>query len=230
MNILHLDKYTLRLIKDNALYLLAYILIPLVFIFSVLFFYNQYTKNAASINSLNSDNKGLKTKIDFIQYKGTLITSGMDINHLNQVFSQLVPDREDYFSILIGLSNLSTQSNFLITNYTVNIDRALPNRISISVEGQGDSTTFLNFLRNYNFGSGRLITIGKIEYSVETLSGSKIIVNFYSGKAETVPEDQIVFSPKDQQLLADIATKVQIQLAAPSEASQAAYPTKALPF
>lgn len=228
MNKIRIDHYTLKLLKENLLYLITLIVLPVVFTVSLVILYNQYNQNKKTIDKLNSDNVNLKKKIDFIQYKGTLLTQNLDINQLTQVFSQLVPNTEDYFSILLSLENLSKISNFIITNYVVNLGASTKNVISISIEGQGDNNNFLDFLKNYNFSSGRLITVDKIEYANKAVTGSKITVNFYSGKPVDVPEEQIAFSDKDKQLLADIKDKVQIQLS--PEAKPQSYTTKTVPF
>lgn len=178
---LKIKPFIKRLITENIYYILGNVfLIILIFIILKVGLTENFTYKT-KINSLQEENSGLKNKI-------TLMNSAIpksevldeDVKFLNT----LIPNVEDYFSIIYALEKISKKTNFVITDYTVNIGGSDSEKLEIDVIGKGDSQSFVDFLKNYNFMSGRLITSDKIELSPNFSGSLKINLTFYSKKTE----------------------------------------------
>ena len=215
-----------HLFKDNWLYLLTFFGIILIFIIAVFFYFNQYQLNKIKIALLHSEIAKLNKKKELLDFKNQLIEDEVDLDYINQVLSQLVPVKEDFFSIIIALEKLSSQTNFIITSYNIVVDKSTPEQLAIVIEGQGDPTAFLKFLQEYNFAGGRLITIDKIDFSQEAFTGSKVNTTFYTGKASSVAAQEEI--NVDMNLIQKIMEKVKIELKVEEGTNE--YPTKSNPF
>ena len=215
-----------RLFKDNWLYLLAFLGLILIFVIAVFFYFHQYQMNVIKIALLQSEIVQLNKKKELLNFKNQLIEDEVDLDYINQVLSQLVPVKEDFFSIIIALEKLSSQTNFIVTSYNIVVDKSSPERLAIVIEGQGDPAAFLKFLQEYNFSGGRLITIDMIDFNQEAFTGSKVNTTFYTGKVSAVSGLEEI--KVDMDLIQKILEKVQIELK--TEADISDYPTKSNPF
>lgn len=159
------------------------------------------------------------------------------------LISALIPEGEDYFTIMAALEELSVQTGFLIESYTINLDKSTSTKLSINVQGVGSSEAFLKFLDTYQVGGGRLITAEKIQLDSLNTTGITLALNFYNQKT---PEGTATFGKKNVEsslsLLNKIRDKVHVRLReeadAPVATSSASpvttvldeYPTKTNPF
>ncbi|KKP60296.1 MAG: hypothetical protein UR56_C0026G0004 [Candidatus Roizmanbacteria bacterium GW2011_GWC2_34_23] len=170
-----------RLIKENIYYIIGNVFIFILIIITVKIGITEITKYKTKIASLELENIQLMNKV-------TLMNSSIpvsekldeDVKFLNT----LIPDVEDYFSIIYALENLSQKSNFIITSYVVNVGTSTSEKLRMKVTGIGDSKSFIDFLKDYNFSGGRLITSDKVQLD-PNFSGSIIIdLTFYNKKTE----------------------------------------------
>ena len=215
-----------RLFKDNWLYLLAFLGLILIFVIAVFFYFHQYQMNVIKIALLRSEIAEFNKKKELLNFKNQLIEDEVDLDYINQVLSQLVPVKEDFFSIIIALEKLSSQTNFIVTSYNIVVDKSSPERLAIVIEGQGDPAAFLKFLQEYNFSGGRLITIDMIDFNQEAFTGTKVNTTFYTGKVSAVSGLEEI--KVDMDLIQKILEKVQIDLKIEADISD--YPTKSNPF
>jgi len=230
MNLIH-NPFIRRQIKDNAIYLFLSVGLIISFIVSIFIFINKQVDNSDKTMTLENDIQMLKTKVDFINLQAKIQKEGIDTDTLNKLLGALVPEEEDYFSIITALDTLSTKTGFLITSYSLDLSRSSPTKLSISVEGTGDQAAFLKFLDSYSFGGGRLITVDSIDYQTQGFFTIKLAVNFYSGKGEAVPETAIDLTEADKALLQKIQDKFTIDvLSSESQVASPEYATKSNPF
>ncbi len=215
-------------IKDNFIYIVAFLLLIVVILLVSVFYINQYKSNAKRIDDLESEIERYNKKRDLLEFKNQVVKGEVDLDYANQVLSQLIPLKEDYFSIIAALDKLSLRTNFTITSYDIAVNESTAERLAIFIEGQGDPNAFLEFLKEYNFSGGRLITIDKIEFSQEAFTGAKININVYTGKANAVQSlDKL--SEVNSELVERILQKVQIDLKNEDD-EVSDYPTKSTPF
>lgn len=184
-----------RLLKENVYYLICNI-----FIFSLI----VITIKIGITNNANYEKKisSLKIELDQLQNKVTLmhttIPSSEKLNEDVDFLNKLIPNIEDYFSVIYALEKLSQKSNFIITSYTVAVVNSTSEKLRLNVSGMGDSQTFIDFLKSYNFGGGRLITSDKIQLDPDFFGTIKIDLTFYTKSVSTsqnleLPPDDKVF-------------------------------------
>lgn len=182
-----------RLIRENIFYIVGNAFIFILIIITVGIGLTENSSYNKKINSLKTELNQLQNKVNLMN---TTIPSpdklDEDLNFLNT----LIPNIEDYFSIIYALEKLSQKSNFVITGYTVNVEKSTAEKLKLSVTGTGESQSFINFLKNYNFGGGRLITSDKIQLDPNFFGSIKIDLTFYAknvltGKNLALPDDKV---------------------------------------
>lgn len=174
----------------------------------------------------------IKLRKQILEKSTQLIKSELD--SANKFFSSLIPDTEDFFSIIYALETISQKSGFVIKEYSINLGTSTKEKLSISVSGTGDPNTFVKFLDSYSFSGGRFATSEKIEFSSSQFKATKIQLNFYSKKimisTNIVPE----LKKSDITYLNEIKQKISFDfIGNESEASLSSdfnYETKSNPF
>ena len=215
-----------RLIKENIFYIVGNIFIFILIIITIRI-------GLTERSSYNKKIAVLKTELSQLQNKVTLMNTTIpssdkldeDLNFLNT----LIPNIEDYFSIIYALEKLSQKSNFVITGYTVNVEKSTAEKLKLSITGIGDSQSFINFLKDYNFGGGRLITSDKIQLDPNFFGSIKIDLTFYAksvltGKNLALPDDKVF------EELEALKNKVNFSFDSNAEIPDFNYPRKGNPF
>jgi len=184
----------------------------------------------------NSKINTLKKELSQLQNKITLMNTTIpssdkldeDLNFLNT----LIPNVEDYFSIIYTLENLSKKSQFLITSYTVNVGNSTNEKLLLEATGTGDSQSFINFLKDYNFAGGRLITSDKIQLDPNFFGSIKINLTFYVKSVSINKDLGLVSDYKFFQELEALKTKVNFSFEKNETTSNPDfdYPKKTNPF
>ena len=217
-----------RILRRNLPFLSGLISLCVVSMLVVYLNIQQFRINADRLSVTKLELEELNKKKSLIDFKNQVIDAEFDLDTANQALTQLIPLQEDYFSILATLDKLSAMTNFIITSYNINIGASTRDRLAILIEGKGDPDSFLDFLKEYNFSGGRLVTIDKIDFSQEAFSGTKININVYSGKTSAT-ESPIKSETVDLDLVTMILSKIQIELKPEAEIN-VDYPTKSNPF
>lgn len=161
--------------------------------------------------------------------KNNQILAKHNIEEYNKMLAQLVPDHEDFFSIIYALEAISIKTNLNINEYTVNLNMSSKDKVSITIKGDGDSESFMDFLKNYNFGGGRLITSSKLEFSPESTGKIKLSLNFYNKPVPKKIEQSQSISQKDIQLMDEVKGKIFVSFKSPEDLGTD-YATKKDPF
>ena len=218
------------LIAENIVYILANIVLTILILFLVIPFFQQTLENKQKINDLNNEINLLTSKKNNLKL---FAQNDLNIEKAIKILNYLVPNEEDYFSILYALEKLSGKTGLLITSYVINLSDKNPNRLRLTVTGLGDINTFLDFLKEYNFGGGRLITSDNLSLNFQHQSGFKIDIIFYNQKINTknlsnLTIDDPTFFKKINELLA----KTEFVLKESSEEAflDINYPRKTNPF
>ena len=226
------NKFLQRQIRENAVYFIISVGLVVSFIVSILIFFAKKSENEISKQALQKDINDLQLKVNFISNEAKIQSEGIDIDAMNALLSKLVPEKEDYFSIIDTFDRLSQSTGFIITSYSLDLTKSTKDKLSIAVEGTGDQNAFLNFLNNYSYGGGRLITVDSIDYQSQGFFKITLAVNLYSGKAVPVNESsRIDFTDNDRVLLQGIKEKTSEELIPVSDQTASAeYETKTNPF
>jgi hypothetical protein len=200
----------------------------------VYFTFTTYAADQLKLTKLEREAKDLKSKTTVLQ-SNTLLTEEK-VAEYNKILAMLIPDREDYFSIIYALERLSVSTGFTITNYNISLGDSKSDKLAVTVQGDGDPDTFLNFLKEYPFTGGRLITNEKIEFSSSEVGKIRLSLNFYSKKLpKNAADDVTKISTNDLKLMEHVKSKISFALREPEvSASESAsvmeYATKSNPF
>jgi len=220
--------YISQLITRNLVFLISFVVI--IFLFFLLI-----KIGSEKISNLNRKNKDLTTEVNGLQTKYNLLNNPLilkenldeDITFLNQ----LIPNAEDYFSIIYSLENLSQQTDFAIVSYNVNLSGSTNNRFKLIVSGTGDITSFMKFLENYNFAGGRLITAEKISLSPEIPNLIGISLTFYNKKIVYNNQTDVKINENIFEKISNLRKKVSFNFDLSNEENiDTSYPTKTNPF
>lgn len=226
---INIKPFIRRLLKENIFYFFGN-----VFLFALI----VITIKIGITENFNYEKKisTLKTELNQLQNKVTLMNTAIpssekleeDLGFLNK----LIPNIEDYFSIVYSLEKLSQKSNFIITSYSVVVGKSIPGKLKLDVTGMGDSQAFIDFLKNYNFGGGRLITSDKIQLDPNFFGTIKIDLTFYTKNVSTSKDLEIEPDGKIFKELEALKSKVNFVFESSAASSEANfnYPRKSNPF
>lgn len=224
-----ISPYVQYLLTDNIYYIvIAFILLISIFIVPSVTI-NTYSQNVEKIFTLEEELQEINSKKNALSFLSN--TSTINIDEYYNIVSSLIPEAENYFTIIYALNNLADLTNFNITSYSLNLKESTKNKLSIEVTGIGNQSEFLNFLREYNLGGGRLITAEEITLNAEEFSGITLRLNFYNQKSSLFQSGNINYKDalsKIDNLKSKI--KFNFQSEVKKETAVEEYPTKTNPF
>jgi len=218
-----------RLLKENIFYIIGNVFIFILIIITIKIGLTEIASYKIKVATLESENIELMNKLTLMN--STVPTSEKldeDVKFLNT----LIPDSEDYFSIIYALEQLSRKTNFIITSYSVNVKASTTDKLRINVTGVGDSESLIKFLKDYNFSGGRLITSDKVQLD-PNFSGSIIInLTFYNKKTTAANKLEMSVKSSTYKELEDLKSKVNFNFDGNdvSDFSNLDYPKKTNPF
>lgn len=198
-----------RILKDQwTLFVSLGIFILLLGV--VFIFYLRFNTQKKEVDLMNGEVQMLKNRFDTLKYNKSLTAD--QIVEYNKLLASLVPETEDFFSIIYALEEISSVSKFDITDYTINVGETSNERLTLTVTGKGDSESFLTFLQEYQFAGGRLATSDKIQYGGANSGNTLVALTFYSKRFtfdESVQVPQL--SSEDIAKLETIKQKIKFQ-------------------
>lgn len=195
-----MDRYMVQLFKKNINYIL--VVVFLIFL-NIYIFAFQFSNYYVQKNEIEQKKETLKKVIS--QREIVSRYDKKDIKKLYEVISLLVPDQEDYFSIISALENLSKWTGMEILSYAVNFGSSTSEKLVLKIEAKGDILSFQKFLEEYHFKGGRLITMDKIEYTNQDFR-STLDLNFYTRKVDIkTDEDVKAIDPETLRLFKEIS-------------------------
>lgn len=219
--------YVAGLIRQNAVYIVAAVLLFILIVIA--------TKiTLEKVSQVNKDNKNLAVEVQKLQTRfnllNSVVPSDVDLDQYIKLLNSLIPNAEDYFSIIRSLEILSQKTGFIITSYRVGLNTKIKDRFKLSITGIGDTSAFLNFLENYNYGGGRLITSDKIELNPEVDTAIKVNLTFYNKKVVENLATDLKINEEAMSQIASLIPKVGISLKEEKELIDFSYPKKSNPF
>jgi hypothetical protein len=223
--------YSRVLIKQNLAYIVCLVLLLILSVGITFFFVDQIKQVKDNADQLSQEVSSLKANKVMLD-KITGENASQLTNDL-QIINSLIPNSEDYFSIIYALDRLSQQTKFVINSYNINVAASNSEKLALTVSGVGDPTAFINFLKSYNVGGGRLITAEKIEIDAAQQGSVKLQLSFYSKQALGNTPGQVPNIEKTTAQLNLIKSKLNFDFAPDQTATESAtepYRTKDNPF
>ncbi len=224
---LQINPFLEHLFRENASYIFMALILVISLFFVPRYMVGKYFENKTKIGELEEKVNQIKVKENIL-----LASRNEEIQNIDEdvrILKSLIPDSENHFTIIYALEELSRQTNFIITSYTLNLTGSNLEKTSLTVTGIGDQESFLRFLKNYNFAGGRLITAEKIEFNQSQFGGSTITLNFYNKEVSST-EDQNVNYEEILKKIAEIRSKVNIGFLSDEDEISEAYPVESNPF
>ncbi len=227
-----IDYYTLALLKENFPFILLIFANILILIFLHNFYRTTYKNNLLTLKKTNQEIKKMEKAKQSLK---SMPFTAEEIERYYQLINTLIPDSESVFKVIAALENLSQSTGFFITNYSLTpLGKTAGNEnvLEVTVTGTGNREDFMNLLKNYNFASGRLITMDNLTLSPSTDSTIQLVFKFYSKKV-TKPSEvtQFVIPDKAQvEWIKKILTKVKIQKPIIIDEKDYVYAVKPNPF
>lgn len=219
-----------RLLKENIYYIVGNIFIFVLIIITIKTGLSEIANYKRKIASLETENIELMNKVTLMN---SAVPESEKLDEDVKFLNTLIPDAEDYFSVIYSLEQLSKKTNFIITSYSVNVKASTTDKLKINVTGVGDSQSLINFLKDYNFSGGRLITSDKVQLD-PNFSGSIIInLTFYNKKTTAANKLEMSVKSSTYKELEDLKNKVNFNFDGTNsiaEASSLDYPKKSDPF
>lgn len=209
---LKINYYILKSLKANSIYILALILVVGLLVYILIVWTSEYSDNADQIQSAQLEIEKLQKRKKNLE---NLISSNFtEVKEFNLILNKLIPDTEDFFSVIYALEKISQETNFLISKYVINLSSATSDRFSLSVNGDGDIEAFYNFLDKYNFGSGRLITMNNFDFNNTGIQYS-LNLTFYN---KEIPKEFVELGSiptKNIAFMREVKSKVEFLLKSP---------------
>lgn len=190
--------------------------------------YKTYKESKNDFDVLIEEVKLLKNRSDTLQYNKTLTEDQIVV--YNKILTSLIPETEDYFSIIYALETISQNTGFSIVSYTINLSNVSREKLSINIEGRGNPEDFKRFLGAYKYIGGRLITSERIEFSGVNFTNTRVSLNFYSKKFTFNESVLPQLTKGDVSKLEEIKKKIKISFKENSEPKKEEYEVKDNPF
>ncbi len=223
--------YLLKLIMQNISYIAAAVLLVVLLFVEIKIGLDRMKMLDASNKSLSVEVNELQTKYNLLN---TVIPSSDELDQDIRLLNGLIPEVEDYFSIIYALETLSNRTGFIVTSYIVDVKKSTKQQLQLSITGVGDSRSFLEFLKNYNFSGGRLITSDKIELNPQESSAIRINLTFYNKKVNLDYSQKFQINPKTIEEITKLKNKVQFSFSSVQTVEQGepdySYTKKTNPF
>ncbi len=202
--------YIFGLIRENSVYISLSCIVSLLIFFFLPFNSSKLFTNSQTIYRLTKETEVLRKRVNLFNQ---VSLSKEDLDLTAKTLGALIPNTEDYFSIIFALEKLSQKTSFIITSYTINLKASTKQKLKLSITGTGDQASFLKFLSEYNFGGERLITSDKIELNRQIAGQIKVDLTFYTEATNlTKNAKPISFSQSMLKDLAILKDKVRFDL------------------
>lgn len=228
---IRIKPYLRTLLKENLAYFIVNVLLFIVALVFLLYNMDEIPKRQAKIDQLDKEISNLKDKTRLVESKGS--ASDKDLQNYSILLNNLIPNSEDYFSIIYALEKLSQDTGFLISNYSINLQASTGQKTKLKITGKGNKDVFLKFLEKYNYGGGRFTTSDKISLANQFSEGLTLDISLYN---KNIPINEELTGRKSNPALIQevkkIMDKVDFELKNNTEDSVESYdyPKKTNPF
>jgi Tfp pilus assembly protein PilO len=132
----------------------------------------------------------------------------------NTLLLQLIPEQEDYFLLIASIERFSQRTGLKVDTYSVDVPKEGSDKFTMTITGSFAPNQLQRFLDNYQFGTGRLVTIENMSLTqnpnatIQPLD-VRMTINLYSRKVSTSNLIRVgSLSQKDIDLMESISEKM----------------------
>lgn len=144
--------------------------------FAVLFFFSMNTYNQVELAKDELNTK--KSEASYITLAEELAAD--KVQGYNTILQRLIPETEDYFSIIASLERMSLRTGLKVSRYNLSLPTAGQEKFSLAIVGTVSIEELPRFLNTYKFGTQRLVTIDTIQVTNQPENNVRFTMNFYS--------------------------------------------------
>ena len=195
-----ISKLAIQSVIHNSYFVTTSIvtLLALILVGSTIMLSKSLYDTYSEAQLLQADVDETQRQVDIVKKNKDLIETNVD--EYNAALEKLIPDDESYFLVISALEQLEQQTGITIKEYNIDLAATTQEKLSLTVNTQGDISSIDRFLQNYKFISGRLITNESLIISPQQLESVAFSLNFYhspyvpgSVQASTLTEADIQY-------------------------------------
>lgn len=159
------------------------------------------------IYDARNKSKRLQSELSYYNLAKKLVTE--DVEEYNSLLRRLIPEREDYFAIIASLESLSIYTGIDVSRYSIELPPQGSSKYSLSILGTIPVELLPVFLENYQYGTGRLVTVESMSYRDAAENNVRIQLNMYNRDVETSNVTRVgSLTEEDMELIRDIQVKI----------------------
>ncbi len=152
--------------------------IGMVFLFLFAYFAFQVITTYQLIEETRAQQTKLQGEISYFNLASKLTAD--DVEGYNTLLLRLIPEVEDYFSIIASLERLSLYTGLDVSRYSIDLPEQGKDKYTLSIVGTVPQSILPLFLQNYQYGTGRLVTIESMTLSDAKENNINLVLSFYS--------------------------------------------------
>ncbi|MFQ5451994.1 MAG: hypothetical protein ACE5DQ_00335 [Candidatus Paceibacterota bacterium] len=180
---LHIDPYVLRLVRGHILYIISFFVFVILTVFII-------PRQLSDYKSLSLEAQAEEEKLVELQAQElsrAQFSQDVPAEVSVATLDVFLPSSEDFFSIFAALDTLAARAGLFIETFSppfgAKIDEGA---LSIKVNAVGGRSALLELLEQYQYKSGRLITIDEIVYRPEQ-NFIEFTMNFHTKPVSQTP-------------------------------------------
>ena len=147
-----------------------------------------------------------RTSVRLIQNNKTLVSQNID--EYNKILEKVIPDNESYFLVITSLEQLAARTGVRVVSYSIDLTSTTEEKLTLEVEIEGDLASIENFMKEYQFAGGRLITNERLSLNLKDLQNITFSLNFFHKEFQDGVEGSSIAGKNDIKEIDDIASKL----------------------
>ena len=164
--------------------------------------YGDYT----TLQLRSQEIEDARTSVRLIQNNKTLVSQNID--KYNEILEKVIPDKESYFLVITALEQLAARTGVRVASYSIDLTSTTEEKLTLEVEIEGDLASIENFMKEYQFAGGRLITNERLSLNLKDLQNTSFSLNFFHKEFQDGVEGSSIAGKNDIKEVDDIASKL----------------------
>jgi hypothetical protein len=154
---MNLDIQALKAItKYKIIYPIIFlVLINIGLLFGLFYIGNNLYQKYLTLRTEKDEISILKSRVVLARNNKEIFAGRID--EYNELLEKLIPDEESYFSVITALDALANRTGVTISSYSINLKSTTEEKLTLTLNIEGDQDSLNKLLADYLFTSGRLI-------------------------------------------------------------------------